>query len=93
MGSLMQVAPWEMMEEDEGETAAGQQQPHGGPLQPVPFLNISASMAGHPNATVTDNTQLPASLHSQVGHTIEAAKPLSCCYLNLLSTADAANHS
>ena len=58
-----------MMEEDDGETAAQQQQQSGGPLQPILFLNVTASMADDPNATVIDNAQLPASLHSQVGHT------------------------
>ena len=37
-------------------------------LGPVSFLNVTANMAGDPNATVTDNTQLHASLPSQVGH-------------------------
>lgn len=76
MGSCVQVAPWEMMEEDEGETAAQQQQQSGGPLQPVCLLNVTASMAGDLDTTVTDNTQLPLSLPSQVGHTTEAANRL-----------------
>ena len=69
MGLFVQIAPWEMMEE--GETAAQQQQQqYGGPLQPAPFPfpGVTAIMADHLNATVIDNTQLPASLHSQVGH-------------------------
>ena len=77
MGSCVQVAPWDMMEEDEGEAAAQQQQQSGRPLQPIPFLNATANMADGPNTTVTDKVQLRNSdrvqlrhsLHSQLGHT------------------------
>ena len=85
------------MEEDEGETAAQQQQQQqqsGGPLQPVPFLNVTASMAGDPNTTVNDKAQLHASLHSQVGHTTPGSStPVMLLSQSVLSTAGAANHS
>lgn len=73
----MQIAPWEMM--DEGETAVQQQQQqqqYGGPLQPASLIGDTANMANDANATVIDNNQLPASLHSQVGCSTEAANPL-----------------
>ena len=93
MGSSVQVAPWELMEGDEEETAAQQQQQSGRPLQPVPVLNATANMADGPNTTFTDKVQLPASLHSQVGHTTPG-RVVPCCHAcSLLSIVAAAKHS
>ena len=63
-----------MMEEEEG--ARQQQQQCEDFVQPTDTHGDAAYMAINPQATNTRNTQLLASPHDQVRHTIEA--PCSC---------------
>lgn len=87
----VQVAPWEMMEEEEG----AQQQQHGDVVQPIDTHGGAASTANNPQATSSGNTQLLASPHEQVSHTIGAACPCYDAYCPplLLFIVASANHS
>ena len=64
----VQVAPWEMMEEEKG---AQQQQNHGGWVQPVSI----ADMVEDPQATIHQGTSGSNNMHSP-GHSVKAD---GCC--------------